>query len=186
MSTLAAGIDRLSDSTIRNWSEESLGNLCNYIVNTHHAFLKQELPRIGLLLYHVAEGDGHRHPELHRVLELFSLFAGDMKRRMEKEETLLFPLIKEIEMTQGQVEGIGDELIHPVELMEGEHEQAGRALEEMRHLTHDYQPPRGACETYRAVLSAMSELEQDIHEHFGLENNILFPRACQMQFMDVI
>src|SRR5580698_2080698 len=91
-----AAVDRKEDSAVRNWSEIPLGDLCDCIEAMFHGQLKEELPRIGILLYRVSEGHGQRHPELNRVLELYSHFSGDLKLHMIKEEETLFPLIKEL------------------------------------------------------------------------------------------
>jgi len=171
-------MDRKEDSAERNWSEIPLAELCDCIETTFHRQLKTELPRIGILLYRVTEGLGNRHHELHRVLELYSLFSGDLKMHMMREEETLFPLIRELERT-----GSADQdLFRMLEQMEIEHECASQSLREMRSLTRDFNPPADACDTYRAVLDALRNLESVLHEHFGLENNVLFPRVFQMQF----
>jgi regulator of cell morphogenesis and NO signaling len=171
-------MDRKEDSAVRNWSEIPLGELCDCIETTLHSQLKQELPRVGVLLYRVAEGHGERHPELCRVLELYSLFSGDLKMHMTKEEEMLFPLIRELERT-----GSADqELFSMLERLEIEHECANQALREMRSLTRDFNPPADASDCYRAVLDALRNLENLLQEHFGIENNVLFPRVFQMQF----
>jgi len=61
--------------------------------------------------------------------------------------------------------------------MEMEHQNAGDSLETMRKLTHGFQLPANACNTYRAMLAGLEELEADMHQHVHLENNILFERA---------
>ncbi len=171
-------LDRKQDSAERNWSEIPLRELCDCIESTFHCQLKTELPRVGILLYRVAEGHAERHHELSRVLELFSLFSGDLKMHMLKEEETLFPLIRELEQT-----GSADQdLFRMLEQIEIEHECASQSLREMRSLTRDFNPPADACDAYRAVLEALRNLESVLQEHFGLENNILFPRVFQMQF----
>jgi regulator of cell morphogenesis and NO signaling len=65
--------------------------------------------------------------------------------------------------------------------MEAEHESAGHALSLIREITRDYALPEHACVTYRALMSGLEELERDLHLHVHLENNILFPRAHQME-----
>jgi regulator of cell morphogenesis and NO signaling len=172
-------LDRNGDSAVRNWSEISLADLCDTIVTSFHEPLKNELLRIGTLLFRVAEGDGERYPELNRILQLFSLFSGDLKMHMTKEEAVLFPLIKELE-TDG--DAAAADLSAAIEQLEVEHQTAVRALAEMRELTCDFCPPGGACDAHRAVLDALQGLEHNLHEHFGIENNILFPRVFQMQF----
>ena len=47
----------------------------------------------------------------------------------------------------------------------------------MRALTDGYAPPADACNTYRALLGGLAELEVDMHQHVHRENNILFPGA---------
>jgi regulator of cell morphogenesis and NO signaling len=65
--------------------------------------------------------------------------------------------------------------------MEDEHEHAGRALAQMRSLTGGYVPPSDACPTYVALLAGLAELEADLHLHIHKENNIMFPRAAQLE-----
>jgi regulator of cell morphogenesis and NO signaling len=160
-------------------SRPTLGELCAQIVAEFHAPLKEELSRIGTLLYRVAEGAGEHHPELNRVLRSFSLLAGDLKLHMTKEENILFPLIEELETASADC---GD-LSTLIERLEQEDVQAVAALREIRQLTRDFTPPGDACETYREVLSALRQLERAIFEHAGIENNILFPRVCQLERM---
>jgi len=58
---------------------------------------------------------------------------------------------------------------------------AGRAVAEMRQLTHEYAIPAEAGNAYRALFAALVELESDLHRHIHLENNILFPRAAKLE-----
>ena len=128
------------------WSEISLGELCDNIVAMFHEPLKNELPRIGTLLFRVAEGDGERYPELIRILQLFSLFSGDLKMHMTKEEADLFPRIKELEADRDTA---AEDLPTAIEQLEVEHETAARAIAEMRELTRDFCPPGDACDAHR-------------------------------------
>jgi len=168
-------VDRKEEHDAREWSCLSQSALCQQLCAAHASF-REELPRLGLLLYRLAEGDGDRYPELHRILQLFSLFSGELKLHMTKEEVILFPLIEELE---GGLE-VGDISIL-IERLETEHEQAADALSELRQLTHDFTPPSNACETYRLMLDDLMDLEHDLREHFDVENNILFSRACQRE-----
>ena len=156
-----------------DWTGAPLGTLCDHIVETHHALLKHELPRVGKLLAKVAGVHGDRHPELYRVVAVFDPFARDLDHHMAKEEHVLFPLVKRL----AAGEPVGMNALGPIRVMEAEHDQAGEALAEMRRLTDDFRPPAGACNSYRAALAGLHEIEQDMHRHVHKENNILFPRA---------
>ena len=71
-------------------------------------------------------------------------------------------------------------VLQPVAVMEAEHDAAGRALAELRRLTGGYAVPAEGCNTYRAAMSGLAELEADMHAHVHKENNILFPRAARL------
>ena len=62
-----------------------------------------------------------------------------------------------------------------------EHEGAGELLARLRAVTHDYTVPEDACNTFRAVYASLAELEADLHVHIHKENNILFPRAIEVE-----
>jgi regulator of cell morphogenesis and NO signaling len=51
----------------------------------------------------------------------------------------------------------------------------------MREASRDYTPPDDACTSFRALYSALVAFEKDLHQHIHLENNVLFPRAIEME-----
>jgi regulator of cell morphogenesis and NO signaling len=98
---------------------------------------------------------------------------------MAKEDRILFLDIIRLEMAT--VSGITAAwLLRPINVMEHDHEAAGRALATMRRLTDGYTPPADACPTFRGLYHGLSELERDMHVHVHLENNVLFPRALAL------
>jgi regulator of cell morphogenesis and NO signaling len=70
---------------------------------------------------------------------------------------------------------------NPVRVMMAEHDAAGDILREMREASSDYTPPEDACISYQTLYGALAALEADLHQHIHLENNILFPRAAEME-----
>ncbi len=62
-----------------------------------------------------------------------------------------------------------------------EHESAAAALREIRRWAADYQLPADACTRWELLYQGFQELEQDLHRHIHLENNILFPRALVLE-----
>ena len=160
-----------------DWEAAPLADLCDHIVATHHAFLKLELPRVGRLLAKVVGAHGERHPEMSRALSVYEPFARDLAEHMAKEERVLFPMIKRL--AAGEVRP-SPSLLAPFRVMEAEHDDAGRALAELRELTAGFQPPADACNTFRAALAGLRGLEHDMHRHVHLENNVLFPQAEQL------
>ena len=106
-----------AEATGPDWNTGSLGELCRHIVETHHAYVRAEIPRLQFFAEKVLSRHGNTHPELARI----------------------------------------------------------------RELSHNYTAPEGACPTYRGFFQALADFERDLHHHVHLENNILFPRAIELE-----
>jgi regulator of cell morphogenesis and NO signaling len=161
----------------------SLSELADYIVNTHHNYVRNELPRIAGQLQKVASKHGQRFPEMVEVARLLKDLKAEFELHMQKEETILFPRIKELEeltLAEKPVMGGIPMLESPILMMEQEHDHSGSIIALIRKLTNNYTPPTEACTTYKVVLAALEIYEMDLHRHVHLENNILFPRALKL------
>lgn len=165
----------------RNWSAAPLTELCDHIEQTHHAYLRKELPRLDQLTAKVAEVHGARHTELGEVKTVFGGLQAELMPHMLKEEQVLFPAIRQLEAASDELDLPFGTVQNPIRVMEHEHDVAGGALRELHKLTGGYQIPRDACNTYCAMLQGLHELELDLHQHIHKENNILFPRAAQRE-----
>jgi regulator of cell morphogenesis and NO signaling len=104
---------------------------------------------------------------------------------MLKEENVLFPYIVRVEadIEQGVTTASPPFMTvqNPVRMMMFEHEAAGQLLGELRRLTCGYTPPADGCISYKTLYSALENFERDLHQHVHLENNVLFPRAIEME-----
>lgn len=173
-----------SKGQLVDFDKMSLTQLCDYILQTHHAYVKKEMPQIYAYLEKVSAKHGERHPELYKIVQTFSAVKEEMEGHMRKEELILFPRIKELqkladnEIAQLQL-NIGY-LQSPITVMEQEHDHAGNLLNDIRVFSNDYTPPQDACTTYRLSFAALKAFELDLHQHVHLENNILFPKAINM------
>jgi regulator of cell morphogenesis and NO signaling len=172
-----------SDKVVINYDKLSLSQLADYIITTHHQYVKKEMPAIVLYLQKVASKHGERHPEMLKVFDLFTAVKEEMDMHMQKEEAVLFPRIKELEkqLAAGNKNNLSiTYLKSPIIMMEQEHDHAGAAMAEIRQLTSNYNLPADACTTYRLSFAALEAFELDLHQHVHLENNILFPKALQL------
>jgi len=167
-----------------DFQEFSLSRLCDYIVNTHHAYVKSELPQIYAYLLKVSSKHGERHPELYKIFDAFAAIKEEMENHMKKEEKILFPRIQEIEKAfesnNAFIQLSLTYLQGPIIVMEQEHDHAGSLLNDIRILSNNYTAPQDACTTYRLTFAALQAFEIDLHQHVHLENNILFPRAIAL------
>lgn len=157
----------------KDWNTETLENLINHIVDTHHQYLRDDLPRLFHLTQKVASRHGERDAHLYKVLEIFVSMANELLAHIEKEERVLFPMIVEMEKTGD----FSPQILMPILAMEAEHEEVGAALEELDRLTESYAIKPNMCTSYQALYVGLKQLEEDLKLHIHKENNILFPRV---------
>ena len=159
----------------KDWNTETLENLINHIVDTHHQYLRDDLPRLFHLTQKVASRHGEKDTHLYKVLEIFVSMSNELLAHIEKEEKVLFPMIIEMEKTGD----ISPQIMMPILAMEAEHEEVGKALEELDRLTESYAIKPNMCASYQALYVGLKQLEEDLKLHIHKENNILFPRVQQ-------
>lgn len=172
-------------SASEGWQTASLAELITHIVEKHHTFTRLELARLEALLAKVCGVHGQNHQELFHIQKQFQELSRDLEPHMLKEERVLFPYIVQMEEAAKNnrpnvVPPFGT-VRNPVKVMMAEHDAAGDILREMRELSSDYAVPEDACISYQTLYGALAALEADLHQHIHLENNILFPRAAEME-----
>lgn len=153
------------------WDQAPLEELIEHILLAYHKPLYEELPRLELMARKVLAVHGEKDPK--RLGELLSVYVGlkeELEPHMAKEEQILFPMIKQ---------GRGAMAGGPISMMQMEHDSAGVALKRLNELTNGYKVPAEACNTWRALWHGLAALEESLHQHIHLENNILFPRALE-------
>jgi regulator of cell morphogenesis and NO signaling len=169
----------------RNWPTEMLADLVAHINSTHHKYTREEIARLGPLFDKVCSVHGKNHPELQHVRASFRGLAQELTTHMMKEEMVLFPYIVRMEEAVIQREPVlpspFGSVQNPVTMMMNEHDSAGEALRAMRQASAGYTPPGDACISYQTLYKALADFEGDLHQHIHLENNILFPRAIEME-----
>jgi regulator of cell morphogenesis and NO signaling len=170
----------------RDWTTAPLADLVTHIVDTHHAYLRREFGPLGERLAKVYRVYNERYgPTLVGLPEVFAGLRAELEMHMFKEERILFPAIVASEAAAQSGQPLPPtpfgRFANPIGMMEAEHESAGKALREIRAITGDFAIPDYACVTYRALMNGLEELEQDLHVHIHLENNILFPRATELE-----
>jgi regulator of cell morphogenesis and NO signaling len=167
----------------RNYATWSLSFLVDYIVNTHHAYLNEEMGPIASYVHKIVDVHGTNHPELIKIATIFDTITSDMVGHLREEEEILFPSIKRVEAarkTGSTPESLDCEVIKAsLEKLYTEHEEIGDAVHEIRHLANDYAIPEDACNTFTVTYRKLKEFEDDLHMHVHLENNILFLKAEQ-------
>jgi len=152
------------------WDARPLGEVIDHVLERFHEPHRRELPRLLAMARKVEEVHAEKPACPRGLAAHLERMAEDMELHMQKEEQVLFPLLRS---------GRGRMASMPIQVLEQEHRDHGENLERLRELTDGYTPPPEACETWSALYLGLAELERDLMEHIHIENNILFPRALR-------
>lgn len=159
--------------------------LAEYIEKKHHRYVETKTLEIKPYLEKICRVHGERHPELFEISEHFSATAGELAMHMKKEELLLFPAIKRMMKAKNEhIEFIPSKvgsIENIIDSMMDDHATEGARFRKINELSNNYTPPEDGCNTYRVTFAVLKEFEQDLHMHIHLENNILFPKAIELE-----
>ncbi|MEO7044823.1 MAG: iron-sulfur cluster repair di-iron protein [Ferruginibacter sp.] len=169
-------------SDFQSWP---LDLLINYIEKKHHRYVRLQLPMLQEYLDKICKVHGESHPELFEIRDLFIHSEMELMVHMQKEEKVLFPFIMKMieESAEGHlsINAAFGSLEMPISNMMHEHQTEGERFKKIKELSNNYTTPDDGCNTYRVAYSLLQEFENDLHLHLHLENNILFPKAVEME-----
>lgn len=181
---LEAVINTKTDQSI-DYKSWPLDLLAEYIEKKHHRYVEEKIPVLLQFLGKLCRVHGERHPELLEINDLFTASAGELAAHLKKEELILFPFVKKMvaaTLNDGGVEAPNFGTVeNPIAMMMEEHDNEGVRFRKIAELTHNYNPPADACNTFRVTYAMLEEFEKDLHLHIHLENNILFPEAVKLE-----
>lgn len=182
--TLIAALEAATKNTpfqpAKNFIDQTADELIDYIVSAHHRYVKENIPVIEQLVTKVAKVHGDEQSGLPELEACTLAFLKDLQLHLHKEEHILFPAILQLEKDPHDTSRRGL-VLSAVKLMRAEHESSGEELHAFRLLTNNYTLPESACNTYAFLFDKMKEFEADLLIHIHLENNILFPKAVQLE-----
>src|SRR5215472_9051749 len=167
------------------WLSAPLCDLERHIRVKHHRYVREALARIHPQLEKVALKHGENHSEIREINQLFKEVGREMTMHMQKEEQILFPYIVALEQSANGNQPLEPPFFgpvrNPVAAMMKEHDAAGELIKQIRKVSCNYAAPSDACTSYQALYQDLQEFERDLHQHVHLENNILFPRAVELE-----
>tara|TARA_Y100000310_G_scaffold247993_1_gene253767 strand:- start:1272 stop:1976 length:705 start_codon:yes stop_codon:yes gene_type:complete len=162
----------------RSFNDMSLDKLIEHIYDKHHQYIYKNCPAISKFINKVANVHGKNHPETVEIAKMFDELQLELEQHLFKEEHILFPYVKGMVLED---KCPGSFVNGPISVMMEEHDNAGRILEVLRRISNNYKPPKDACNTFRAAYVNLQALDEDLHMHIHLENNILFPKAIELE-----
>ena len=168
----------------RDFDNMELDVLTNHILETHHKYVKESIPIIMQIADKVAKVHGSHNPENIEIAKLFHEVAIELQQHLMKEEGILFSHIINLAIAYRNDETISvpfGSVQNPIRMMEHEHDIAGEIFKKIEKLSNNFTPPAHACNTYKALYHHLKEFQDDLHIHIHLENNILFPKAIELE-----
>lgn len=168
-----------------DWAHANVAELTRHIVDGHHSYIRRESPRLISICAKVVARHGAAHSEVKSIQELFQALTDELSMHMMKEENVLFPYLVQMEAALREARPVPPAMFGSVEMpisrMLADHDDAGALTERIRELSGGFAAPADACPTYRALYQGLEDFERDLYQHVHLENNILFPRALDME-----
>lgn len=147
----------------QHWS--AVSPLIDHILVRYHGMHRAQLSELNRLA-RLIESVHADHPQCpHGLAEHLGVLSQELESHMQKEEQILFPLLKR---------GAGAHALGPIAVMRREHEDHNLALLELQSLSHNLTPPEQACGSWRALYQGLATFINDLNQHIHLENNILF------------
>ncbi|MGN6146746.1 MAG: iron-sulfur cluster repair protein YtfE [Mesorhizobium sp.] len=148
-------------------AEMSSDELIDHIQACYHEAHRRALPEL-IALSRKVEAVHREHPQVPAGLsDALRQIQGELEEHMAKEETILFPAMRQWAKGKFDV---------PTAAFRHEHDDQGTQLRLLESLTDDFTLPEGACRSWQALYVGTAQLAEDLMEHIHLENNILFPR----------
>jgi regulator of cell morphogenesis and NO signaling len=178
-------LDAARQGEPEEWLNAPFAELTGHIVSRHHGYVRTEAPRLLALLEKVTSKHGAAHPELAEIGTIFATVFQKLSVHMLKEEQVLFPFLNSMDAAHRSGQPLPaaffESVRNPIASMLTDHNDAGESVGWIATLSGGYRTPPGACPSYIALYTGLAEFERDLHRHVHLENNILFPRALELE-----
>ncbi len=149
-------------------NEMDTDSLITFIIQRYHEDLRRRFPALITLEDGVKKDQKENHQYPKHLTDHLLRFYDEMLSHMANEEATIFPLISS---------GWQPKSSMPMKVLNAEHDSHGEQLEQIRKITHNFTPPKGAGPKWITLYESLEKLEEEMIEHNYLENNILFPRS---------
>lgn len=168
------------------YNEWPIPFLTDYIQYVHHGYLKAALPALRQLMASFVPGHLKKYPHLAEVQQTFLDLADELEEHAREEEESIFPYVKQVTSTYQQKEKYGGLFVRTMrkplaQTIEKEHGRIVSLLKQLRAQTGNYTFGADACANYQVIYGKLKEFDADMVQHMHLENNILYPKALEME-----
>lgn len=183
---LEKAVQTLSISNALPFDKWPVDFLVQYLMNVHHEYLRQTLPALKENITSFISGHKKKYPYLAEVENIFNTLASQLEETTAKEEADIFPYILQLASTYKRKETYASLFVRTMRFqlakeVQAEQQRTANMLKELRQATDTYQFAEKACTRHQVIYHKLREFDADLVQHAHLENNILYPRAIQME-----
>jgi len=159
--------------------------IIEYLKHAHYIFIKQKLPYLAQLIKNLEVKKGI-HEGISKDLKfVFPLFVEDFIHHIYEEEDTLFSYVADL---NGYIRGNTNASVVYMQMEKNslqkfamEHEQHDDEMRGIRNITNDYKVAEGTSLPLKVIYSELQKLEEDLKTHARIENEVLFPKALQLE-----
>ena len=159
-----------------------LRELTGYTVDHHHRRTRRLLVDLGEIAAQVASAHAASHPVYRRMREAIDHLSRDLVPHMAKEEQFVFRYIDSMQQSVDETIMIplSGTVDYPLRAIRHDHAQDLQTMTEIRNALPELERV-ASCDRSRTLVRLLRTLDEDLQAHVRLENDILFPRAIEME-----
>lgn len=164
-----------------------LSLILDYIRKTHVYYLHKKLPEIEQSIYLLSGLYNAQHPILLSLQNFFHQYCAELSLHIQKEETLLLPHIDLLDKCPDSFKQCSAYILsmdkYSIASFVEAHEDTEDELRDIRKTIRMYAPPSVNASLYRILLLQLQNFERDLCVHAHIEDEVLIPRALEMERM---
>jgi regulator of cell morphogenesis and NO signaling len=164
----------------------SVDFLVDYILNVHHAYIRQTLPDLSASIKSFTSSHKEKYPYLTEVEEAYTDFTTELFEHIDHEEDSIFPYLKLMSTTYKRKEIYGRLFVRTLSkplslIIETEHKRIFSLLLQLRRITNNYTHSSNVCPNHQVIYNKLKEFDADVVHHMRLEDNVLYPKSINME-----
>ncbi len=174
-----------NETTIKQLRTFPVELMVEYLKHSHYVFVKKRMPYVAQLIDGIKEVD-FRYKSLSDDLKsVFPLFAEDFIEHIYEEEDTFFSYVNQLsrflkdDVPSSEVFYLMEKC--SVREFALDHEVHDNEMEGFRKITNDFTYCDEADLQIKVLYSELERLEKDLILHAKIENEILFPKALQLE-----
>jgi regulator of cell morphogenesis and NO signaling len=162
-----------------------IGLVVDYIKRTHVYYLQKKLPEIEQSILLLSSLYTSHHPILAALQNFFHRYCQDLTAHIQAEETKLLPYIALLHRAGSDAGSFSEYIItcqeYSISRFLADHHDTEDELRDIRQTIRLYEPPATNESLYRILLAQLQTFEQDLCVHAHIEDEVLIPKAQQME-----